>query len=35
MDIQSMINKHTDWLNGEFSAVKVGEFFELGGKPKQ
>ena len=29
MDIQSMIKEYTDWLYGGFSAVKVGEYYEL------
>lgn len=29
MDIQSMIKEYTDWLYSGFSAVKVGEYYEL------
>lgn len=29
MDIQNMIKEYTDWLYGGFSAVQVGEFYEL------
>ncbi len=29
MDIQAMIKEYTDWLNSGFSAVKVGEYYEL------
>lgn len=29
MDIQKMINDYTDWLNKGFSAVQVGEYYEL------
>lgn len=29
MDIQAMITEYTNWLNSSFSAVKVGEYYEL------
>lgn len=29
MDIQKMINDYTDWLNSGFTAVQVGEYYEL------
>lgn len=29
MDIQKMINDYTDWLNRGFTAVQVGEYYEL------
>lgn len=29
MDIQKMINDYTDWLNSSFTAVQVGEYYEL------
>lgn len=29
MDIQNMIKEYTDWLYSGFSAVKVGEYYEL------
>lgn len=29
MDIQAMIKEYTDWLYSSFSAVQVGEFYEL------
>ena len=29
MDIQKMIKEYTDWLYSSFSAVQVGEYYEL------
>nr|DAI64267.1 MAG TPA: protein of unknown function DUF1828 [Caudoviricetes sp.] len=29
MDIQNMIKEYTDWLYSGFTAVKVGEYYEL------
>lgn len=29
MDIQNMIKEYTDWLYSGFSAIRIGEFFEL------
>ncbi|MGM9630431.1 DUF1828 domain-containing protein [Butyricicoccus sp.] len=29
MDIQKMINDYTDWLNRGFTAIKIGEYYEL------